>query len=170
MSKRKTWLWLNTFCHKKVVSHDHNQSIVLDISLVKLIVTAGVLWWLSMCWLDHLAQNLKAVMHRVQRIMLGGWQLDLSELTVASINLVIWLMAAAKEKRGLQTDSKIHYPNHYAVAGSKNSIQSVEYFLHSRIGNTDIPLSNVTYPQEVDPQSAPDECIRPLWAMSSKAL
>ena len=64
---------------------------------------------IEMMELSH-TKNLKAVMFWIQKKMCKGRQLDLPELKLLSINLLICEMAEAKEKKGLQTDSKLYYP------------------------------------------------------------
>ena len=73
-------------------------------------------------------------------------------------------MTVAKTGKG--SDSKLYYPEAFNAADYKNWIKKVSNYLDSRKGKAGVPLSYVIRPTEADPEDAPDEYTRALWAAS----
>ena len=88
----------------------------------------------------------------------------LRELTADFINLLIMEINAKGTKE--KSDSKLYYPDAFTSNDYKNWIKKVTNYLDSRTGKAGVPLSYVIRPDGVNPDSAPDEYTRALWAAS----
>jgi hypothetical protein len=107
---------------------------------------------------------LKAIVHWVRKKSREGVNCDLRELTPAFISeLILELNAeAGKEK----VDLKLYYPDVFVANDYKNWIKKVTNYLDSRMGKAGVPLSYVIRATDADPENAPDEYTRALWAAS----
>ena len=105
---------------------------------------------------------LKAIVHWVCKKSREGVNCDLRELTPAFISeLILELNAdAGKDK----VDFKLYYPDAFASNNYKNWIKKVTNYLDSRMGKAGVPLSYVIRASDADPEKAPDEYTRALWA------
>jgi hypothetical protein len=105
---------------------------------------------------------LKAIVHWVCKKSREGVNCDLRELTPAFISeLILELNAdAGKDK----VDFKLYYPDAFASNNYKNWIKKVTNYLDSRMGKAGVPLSYVIRASDDDPEKAPDEYTRALWA------
>ena len=66
-----------------------------------------------------------------------------------------------------ESDSKLYYPDAFVANDYKNCwINKVSNSLDSRIGKAGVPLTYVIQAANVDPDKAPDEYTRALWASS----
>jgi hypothetical protein len=109
-------------------------------------------------------KTLKAIVHWVRKKSREGINCDLRELTPAFISeLILELNAdAGKDK----VDLKLYYPDAFVANDYKNWIKKVTNYLDSRMGKAGVPLSYVIRATDADPESAPDEYTRALWAAS----
>jgi hypothetical protein len=109
-------------------------------------------------------KKLKAVKFWVTKKTRENSPIDLTELNDAMIARLIREMSVAKT--GKESDSKLYYPEAFNATDYKNWIKKVSNYLDSRKGKAGVPLSYVIRPGEVDPDDAPDEYTRALWAAS----
>jgi hypothetical protein len=65
-----------------------------------------------------------------------------------------------------KTDLKLYYPDAFVPSDNKNWIKKVTNYLNSRMGKAGVPLSYVICAPDVNPNDAPDEYTRALWAAS----
>lgn len=109
-------------------------------------------------------KKLKAVKFWVTRKIRENSPIDLTELNDAMIVKLIREMSVAKT--GKESDSKLYYPEAFNATDYKNWIKKVSNYLDSRKGKAGVPLTYVIRPAHVDPDDAPDEYTRALWAAS----
>ena len=109
-------------------------------------------------------KKLKAVKFWVNKKLRENSPLDLVELNDEMMVKLIREMSVAKT--GKESDSKLYYPEAFNAADYKNWIKKVSNYLDSRKGKAGVPLSYVTRPADVNPDDAPDEYTRALWAVS----
>ena len=109
-------------------------------------------------------KKLKAVKYWVTKKLRENAPLDLAELNDEMIAKLIREMSVAKT--GKESDSKLYYPEAFNAAEYKTWIKKVVNYLDSRKGKAGIPLSYVIRPADADPDDAPDEYTRTLWAAS----
>ena len=109
-------------------------------------------------------KNLKAIAHWVRKKAREGLTCDLRELTPELILTLITEINANAGKK--ESDSKLYYPDAFVASDYKNWIKKVSNYLDSRTGKAGVPLSYVIRATDVDPNHAPDEYTRALWAAS----
>jgi hypothetical protein len=109
-------------------------------------------------------KTMKAIAHWVRKKSREGLTCDLRELTPAFIAELILELNAESGKD--KTDSKLYYPDAFVPNDYKNWIKKVTNYLDSRTGKAGVPLSYVIRAADVDPDNAPDEYTRALWAAS----
>ncbi len=109
-------------------------------------------------------KTMKAIAHWVRKKSRKGITCDLRELTPAFIAKLILEFNAESGKD--KADSKLYYPDAFVSNDYKNWIKKVTNYLDSRTGKAGIPLSYVIRASDVDPDNAPDEYTRALWAAS----
>ncbi|KAI2501857.1 Reverse transcriptase (RNA-dependent DNA polymerase) [Fragilaria crotonensis] len=109
-------------------------------------------------------KKLKAVKFWVNKKLREDAPCDLTELNDAKIAQLIREMSLVKE--GKESDSKLYYPDAFNASDYKNWIKKVTNYLDSRKGKAGVPLSYVIRPADADPNDAPDEYTRTLWAVS----
>ena len=109
-------------------------------------------------------KNLKAIAHWVRKKAREGLTCDLRELTPELILTLITEINANAGKK--ESDSKLYYPDAFVASDYKHWIKKVSNYLDSRTGKTGVPLSYVIRATDVDPNHAPDEYTRALWAAS----
>ena len=109
-------------------------------------------------------KNLKAIAHWAQKKAREGLTCDLRELTPELISTLITEINANAGKK--ESDSKLYYPDAFVASDYKNWIKKVSNYLDSRTGKARVPLSYVICATDVDPNHAPDEYTRALWAAS----
>jgi hypothetical protein len=109
-------------------------------------------------------KKLKAVKFWVNKKLREDAPCDLTELNDAKIAQLIREMSLVKE--GKESDSKLYYPDAFNASDYKNWIKKVTNYLDSRKGKAGVPLSYVVRPADADPNDAPDEYTRTLWAVS----
>ena len=109
-------------------------------------------------------KTLKAIAHWVRKKSREGVACDLRELTEGRITELILELNAEKGKE--KVDLKLYYPDAFVASDYKNWIKKVTNYLDARMGKAGVPLSYVIRPADADPESAPDEYTRSLWAAS----
>jgi hypothetical protein len=109
-------------------------------------------------------KNLKAVAHWVRKKTREGITCDLRELTPELISMLITETNVNACKK--ETDSKLYYPDAFVASNYKNWIKKVNNYLDSRTGKAGVPLSYIICSADVNPDDAPDEYTRALWAAS----
>lgn len=109
-------------------------------------------------------KKLKAVKFWVNKKLREDAPCDLMELNDAMIARLIREMSLVKD--GKESDSKLYYPDAFNASDYKNWIKKVTNYLDSRKGKAGVPLSYVIRPSDADPDNAPDEYTRTLWAAS----
>ena len=87
---------------------------------------------------------------------------DLTELSDDFIGELIREMSLRNSDK--DSDSKLYYPDAFNACDYKNWIKKVSNYLDSRKGKAGVPLSYVIRPVDADPDDAPDEYTRALWA------
>jgi hypothetical protein len=107
---------------------------------------------------------LKAITHWVRKKIREGSPCDLRELTPVLISELILEINANVGKK--ESDSKLYYPDAFVANDYKNWIKKVSNYLDSGMGKAGVPLSYVIRAAEVNPDDAPDEYTRALWAAS----
>ena len=107
---------------------------------------------------------LKAVTFWVRKKLRENAPCDLTELTQPFIADLIREMALTKT--GKESDHKLYYPDSFNSNDYKNWIKKVTNYLDSRAGKSGVPLSYVIRAEDADPDEAPDEYTRALWAAS----
>jgi hypothetical protein len=107
---------------------------------------------------------LKAVTFWVRKKLRENAPCDLTELTQPFIADLIREMALTKI--GKESDHKLYYPDSFNANDYKNWIKKVTNYLDSRTGKSGVPLSYVIRAEDADPDEAPDEYTRALWAAS----
>ena len=109
-------------------------------------------------------KTLKAIAHWVCKKSRERVTCDLRELTPEFIaELILALNAEAMKDKA---DLKLYYPDAFVPNDYKNWVKKVTNYLDSRMGKAGVPLSYVIRAADVDPNDAPDEYIRALWAAS----
>ena len=107
-------------------------------------------------------KKLKAVKFWVNKKLREDAPCDLMELDDAMIAQLICEMSLVKD--GKESDSKLYCPDAFNASDYKNWIKKVTNYLDSRKGKAGVPLSYVIRPTDADPDAAPDEYTRTLWA------
>ena len=79
------------------------------------------------------------------------------------LELILEVNANVSKK---ESDSKLYYPDAFVANGYKNWTKKVTSYLDYRMGKAGIPLSYVIRAAEANPDDAPDEYTRDLWAAS----
>ena len=109
-------------------------------------------------------KTLKAIAHWIRKKTREGVTSDLRELTPDFIaELIVELNAETTKDKA---DLKLYYPDAFVSNDYKNWIKKVTNYLDSRMGKAGVPLSYVIRPADADPEVAPDEYTRSLWAAS----
>ena len=107
-------------------------------------------------------KTLKAIAHWVRKKSREGVNCDLRELTPEYIaELILEMNAEAGKDRA---DLKLYYPDAFTANDYKNWIKKVTNYLDSRAGKAGVSLSYVIRPADANPDDAPDEYTRALWA------
>ena len=109
-------------------------------------------------------KRLKAVKFWINKKIRENAACDLTELTEAFIAELIREMSLTKSDK--DSDSKLYYPDAFNANDYKNWIKKVSNYLDSRKGKSGVPLSYVIRASDVNPDDAPDEYTRALWAAS----
>ncbi len=110
-------------------------------------------------------KKLKAVKFWFSKKLCEDAPCDLIELTDAKIAQLIREMSFVKD--GKESDSKLYSPaDAFNASDYKNWIKKVTNYLDSRKGKAGVPLSYFICPTDPNPNAAPDEYTRTLWAAS----
>lgn len=109
-------------------------------------------------------KKLKAIKFWVSKKLWENAACDLTELTEPLIAELIREMSMAKSDK--DADGKLYYPDAFNASDYKNWIKKVSNYLDSKKGKSGVPLSYVIRSADADPNDAPDEYTRMLWAAS----
>ena len=109
-------------------------------------------------------KKLKAVKVWISKKLRENAACDLMELTEPLIAKLIQEMSLTKSDK--DSDGKLYYPDVFNASDYKNWIKKVSNYLDSKKGKSGVPLSYVIRPSDADPNNAPDEYTRNLWAAS----
>jgi len=109
-------------------------------------------------------KKLKAVKFWISKKIRENAACDLTKLTKPLIAELIREMSL--EKSDKDADGKLYYPDVFNARDYKNWIKKVSNYLDSKKGKSGVPLSYVICSADADPNDAPDEYTRMLWAAS----
>jgi hypothetical protein len=109
-------------------------------------------------------KKLKAVKFWISKKTRENAACDLTKLTEPLIAELIREMSLAKSDE--DADGKLYYPDVLNASDYKNWIKKVSNYLDSKKGKSGVPLSYVIRSADADPNDAPDEYTRMLWAAS----